>query len=49
MEGFKYHITLKVLLSKQTQNGDTKFSTVYRNCTAKTVFNTNKHGLNKYF
>ena len=49
MKGFKYQITLKVLLSKQKQSGDTEFSTVYFNSTAKTVINTNIYGLNKSF
>ena len=46
MKGFKYQ---KVLLSQQKQNGETEFSTVYFNSTAKTVLNTNKYGLNKSF
>ena len=29
MKGFKYQITLKVSSSKQKQNGDTEFSTVF--------------------
>ena len=41
MKGFKYQITLKVLLSKQKENGDTEFTTVYFNSTAKTVINLN--------
>ena len=49
MNGFKYQITLKVLLTKQRQNGETEFSTVYFNSTAKTVININKYGLNKSF
>ena len=40
-------MTLKVLLSKQNQNGDIEFSTVYFNSTAKTVINTNKYVPNK--
>ena len=49
IKGFKYQITLKVLLSKQKQNGGTELSTVYFNSTEKTVINTNKYGLNKIF
>ena len=49
MNGFKYQITLNVLLTKQRQNGDTEFSTVYFNSTAKTVININKYGLNESF
>ena len=40
-------MTLKFLLSKQNQNGDIEFSTVYFNSTAKTVINTNKYVPNK--
>ena len=49
MKGFKYQITLNVLLSKQKQNGDAEFSTVYFVSTAKTISNLNKYGLNKSF
>ena len=49
MRRFTYQITLKVLLSKQNQNGETDFSTAYFNYTPKTVINTNKYGLNKSF
>ena len=49
MKGFKYQITLNVLLSKQKQNGDTEFSTVYFNSTTKTISNLNKYSLNKSF
>ena len=34
---FKYQIRLKVSLSKQKENGDREFATVYFNSTAKTV------------
>ena len=47
IEGLKYPMTLKFLLSKQNQNGDIEFSTVYFNSTAKTVINTNKYVPNK--
>ena len=40
-KAFKYQITLKFLLSEQKQNGDTEFSTVYFNSTAKKVININ--------
>ena len=49
MRRFTYQITLKFLLSKQNQNGETDFSTAYFNSTPKTVINTNKYGLNKSF
>ena len=40
---------MKVLLSKQKENGDREFTTVYFNYTAKTVININNYGLNKSF
>ena len=47
MKGFKYQVTLKVLLSKQNQNWDTESNTVYFSSSTKTVTNTNKYGPNK--
>ena len=35
MKGFKYQITMEVYLSKQKENGDREFATVYFNSTAK--------------
>ena len=49
MKRFKYQITLKVLLSKQKENGDREFTLIYSNFTAKTVINFNNYGLNKSF
>ena len=49
MKGFKYQITMKVLLSKQKENDDREFTTVYFNSTAKRVINLNNCGLNKSF
>ena len=49
MKGFKYQITVKVLVSKQKENGDTEFTTVYFNSAAKAVINLNNYGLNKSF
>ena len=49
MKGFKYQITIKVLLNKQKENGDREFTTVYFNSTAKTVINLNNYCLNKSF
>ena len=48
MKGFKYQLKMKVLLSKQKENGDRKFSTVYFNSIAKTVIAT-KYSLHKSF
>ena len=49
MRGFKDQITVKDLLSKQKQNEDKEYSTVYFNSTAKTVINLNRYGFNKSF
>ena len=49
MKGFKYQITMKVLLSKQKENGEREFTTVYSNSIAKAVINLNNYGLNKSF
>ena len=47
MKGFKYQITMKVLLIKQKEYGDREFTTVCFNSTVKTVIDINKYGLNK--
>ena len=49
MKAFKYQITMKVLQSKQKENGGKEFITVYFNSTAKKVINLNNYGLNKSF
>ena len=38
-EGFKYQITLNVILRKYKPNGETDFRSVYFNSTTKTVIN----------
>ena len=38
-KGFKYQITLKVMLKKCKSNGEIEFSPVYFNSTTKTVTN----------
>ena len=48
IKGFKYQITIKVLLKKHKQNDDVEFSPVYFNSTTKTVINFKYH-LHKYF
>ena len=48
IKGFKYQITLKVLLSKYRENTDRDFAPVYFNSTTKTVFGP-KYGFNKSF
>ena len=40
---------MKVLLSKQKENGDREFTTVYFNSSAKTVINLKNYSLNKSF
>ena len=45
MKGFKYQIPMKVLLSKQKENGDREFTTVYFNSTAEAVSNLNNYCL----
>ena len=48
MKGFKYQITVAVLLSKAKINGSTKYSPVYFNSTTKTVI-TSEFSLDKSF
>ena len=38
-KGFKYQITVKVLLKKYKLNGETEFAPVYFNSVTKTVMN----------
>ena len=40
IEGFKYQITMNVLLSKHGGNWDTEFAPVYFNSTTKTKINS---------
>ena len=47
-KGFKYQITVKVLLRKHREYGDIEFAPVYFNSTTKTV-NNSKYDLDKYF
>ena len=48
IKGFKYQITLKILLSKYKENTDREFAPVYFNSTTKTVIGP-KYGLDKSF
>ena len=48
MKGFKYQITVKVLLSKHKRNGDIEFAPVYFNSTTKTVIHS-EYDLHKSF
>ena len=46
--GFKYQITMKVLLRKYKENESIKFDSIHFNSTTKTVINS-EYGLDKYF
>ena len=48
MEGFKYEITVAVLLSKEKGNGEIEYSSVYFNYMTKTVINS-KFSFDKFF
>ena len=48
MKGFKYQITVAVLLSKEKGNGDIEYSSVYFNSVTKTVINS-EFSLDKSF
>ena len=49
MKGFKYQITVTVLLCKHKQNGDIKYAPAYFNSSTKTVINSDKYDLDKSF
>ena len=48
IKGFKYQVTVKVLLSKHKENGDIEFAPVYFNSITKTVLNL-EYDLDKSF
>ena len=48
-KGFKYQITVTVLLCKHKQNGDTEYPPVYFNSAATTVIDSDKYGLDNSF
>ena len=48
IKGFKYQLTLKLLLRKHKENGGIEFAPVYFNSTTKTVINS-KYMLDKFF
>ena len=48
MKGFYHQVPMKVLLSKQKENGDIKLTIVYLDSTAKTVI-ASEYDLNKSF
>ena len=47
MKGFKYQITVAVLLYKHKQNGNIDYAPVYFNSATKTVINSDKYDLDK--
>ena len=47
IKGFKYQITLKVMLKKNKPNGEIEFARVYSNSTTETVIN-HRLSLNKF-
>ena len=49
MKGFKYQITVTVLLCKHKQNGDIEYAPVYFNSATKTIINPDKYDLDKSF
>ena len=49
MKGFKYQITVTVLLCKQEQNGDIEYAPIYFNSATKTVINSVKYDFDKFF
>ena len=48
-KGFKYQITLAVLLSKVKNSGEVEYSPVYFNSLTKTLTGSNKFKLNQSF
>ena len=49
MKGFKYQITVTVLLCKYKIYGDIEYAPVYFNSATKTVINSDKYDLDKSF
>ena len=49
MKGFKYQITVTVLLYKQKINGNIEYAPVYFNSATKAVFNSDKYVLDTSF
>ena len=47
MKGFKYQITVTVLLCKHIENGDIAYAPIYFNSATKTVINSDKYMLDK--
>ena len=49
IKGFKYQITVSVLLSKHKRSGDIEYAPVYFNSATKTVVSSDKYMLDKSF
>ena len=49
MKGFKYQITVAVLLCKHKENGDMEYAPVYFNSATKAVIISHKYDLDKSF
>ena len=49
LKGFKYQITLAVLLSKMKNSGETEYSPVYFNSLTKTIINSSRFKLDQAF
>ena len=49
MKGFKYQITVTVLLCKHKENGDMEYAPVYFNSATKAVIISHKYDLDKSF
>ena len=49
MKGFKYEITVKLLLCKYRINGDIEYVPVYFNSATKKIINSDKYDLDKSF
>ena len=49
MKSFKYQIIVTVLLCKHKQNGDMEYAPVYFKSATKTVINSDKYDLDKFF
>ena len=49
MKGFKYQVTVTVLLYKHKMKGNIEYSTLYVNSASKTVINSDKYDLDKSF
>ena len=49
MKGFKYQTTVTVLLCKHKQNADLEYAPVCFNSATKTVINSDKYDLDKFF